>query len=156
MEVQLVSVGDRVPAWVQAGYGDYAKRLPRGFRLTLREVAPAKRAKTGHVAQWREQEGERILAALTPTDHVVALDLGGRRFITKQLADAIRRWLAAGDRVSLLCGGPGGLSAPCLARAREAWCLSPLTFPHPLVRVIVAEQLYRAWSLLQNHPYHRA
>jgi len=156
MEVQLVSVGDRMPSWVQAGYADYAKRLPREFRLTLRELSPAKRGKTGHAAQWREQEGERILAALAPADHVVALDLGGRMWSTEQLASAIQRWLAAGDRVSLLCGGPDGLSAPCLARAREAWCLSPLTFPHPLVRVIVAEQLYRAWSLLQNHPYHRA
>lgn len=156
MEIQFIAVGERMPTWVQAGYDDYAKRLPREVRLTLREVSLAKRAKTGHAAQWREQEGERMLAATAPSDHIVALDLGGQLWNTDQLAGALGRWMAAGSRISLLCGGPDGLSAQCLARAREAWCLSPLTFPHPLVRVIVAEQLYRAWSILQNHPYHRA
>lgn len=156
MEIQLLAVGDRMPAWVQAGYGEYAKRLPRECRLALREVPPSKRSKTGQAIQWREQEGERILAATSPSDHVVALDLAGQLWSTEQLAGALRRWMTVGSRVSLLCGGPDGLSAPCLARAQEAWCLSPLTFPHGLVRVIVAEQLYRAWSLLQRHPYHRA
>jgi len=156
VEIQFVSVGERMPAWVQAGFGDYAKRFPRECRLTLREVPLAKRGKTGHASQWREQEGERILAATSPADHVVALDLGGQLWTTEQLAGGIRRWMGAGARVSLLCGGPDGLSQACLDRAREVWCLSPLTFPHPLVRIMVAEQLYRAWSLLQNHPYHRA
>jgi 23S rRNA (pseudouridine1915-N3)-methyltransferase len=155
VEIQLVSVGDRMPGWVQNGYVEYAQRLPREFRLTLREIAPARRGKTGHAALWRENEGDRIMAAVGSSDHVVALDLGGKLWSTAQLAESMRRWMAAGSRISLLCGGPDGLSTGCLARAQEAWCLSPLTFPHPLVRVIVAEQLYRAWSLLQNHPYHR-
>jgi 23S rRNA (pseudouridine1915-N3)-methyltransferase len=155
MEVRLVSIGDRTPAWVRDGFLEYAKRCPREFRLTLREISAERRGKTGHPQLWREREGQRLLGELSPSEHVVALDLSGRLWSTAELAEAIGRWMSVGSRVSLLCGGPDGLSEGCLGRANEVWCLSPLTFPHPLVRVIVAEQLYRAWSLLQNHPYHR-
>ena len=96
-----------------------------------------------------------MLGAIGPSDLVVALDVGGRSFDTAALADQLDRWMHAGSDVSLLIGGPDGLSRECLASARMRWSLSPLTLPHALVRIVVAEQLYRAWSILKGHPYHR-
>lgn len=155
MQIQLIAVGERMPGWVQSGFQEYAKRLPKECRLVLREIAPAIRGKSGSPPQWRQAEGERMLSALTVSDHAVALDVAGRPWSTEQLASGLERWLASARRVSLLIGGPDGLSEDCLLRADERWSLSALTFPHPLVRVIVAEQIYRAWSRLQGHPYHR-
>ncbi len=94
-------------------------------------------------------------AAIPATDRVVALDLSGKEWSTPQLAQALERWLTEGRNVSLLGGGPAGLAPACLARADDRWRLSALTFPHPLVRIVLAEQIYRAWSILQHHPYHR-
>jgi 23S rRNA (pseudouridine1915-N3)-methyltransferase len=155
MQINLLAVGNRMPAWVTAGYEEYAKRLPRECELVLREIAPGKRGKNADVARIREEEGERILAPLARDDHVVALEVGGKPWSTPELADQLRRWLGDGRRVALLVGGPDGLSDACRARAGQLWSLSPLTLPHPIVRVVVAEQIYRAWSILQNHPYHR-
>ncbi len=144
-----------MPGWVQQGYDDYAKRLPRECELVLKEVAPGKRGKNSDVARIVKEEGERILAAIPNAAHVVALDIPGRPWTTPELAQAMQRWLAGGQAVALLVGGPEGLAEAAKLRARESWSLSNLTFPHPLVRIVVAEQLYRAWSLLNNHPYHR-
>jgi 23S rRNA (pseudouridine1915-N3)-methyltransferase len=155
MQIQLVSVGNRMPAWVCAGYEEYAKRLPRECELKLKEIAPAKRGKNADIARLIEDEGQRMLQAVSSNDHVVALDLSGRECNTVQLSGMLARWLEKGANISLLVGGPDGLSQACLDRANERWCLSQLTLPHPLVRVVVAEQIYRAWSILQNHPYHR-
>ncbi|MFO1417594.1 MAG: 23S rRNA (pseudouridine(1915)-N(3))-methyltransferase RlmH [Methylotetracoccus sp.] len=155
MQIELVAVGQRMPPWVEDGYREYARRLTRECQLVLREIAPAVRSKSGDAAKWRQTEGERIIAAVTHVDHAVALDRSGRAWSTEQLATLIEQWMNSYRRVALLIGGPDGLSQECLDRAGQRWSLSPLTFPHPLVRVIVAEQLYRAWSLLQGHPYHR-
>jgi 23S rRNA (pseudouridine1915-N3)-methyltransferase len=155
VQIQLIAVGERMPGWVQTGFQEYAKRLPKECRLVLREIAPAIRGKSGGPSLWRQAEGERMLSALTGSDHAIALDVAGRTWSTEQLAASLERWLSSARRVSLLVGGPDGLSEDCLLRADERWSLSTLTFPHPLVRVIVAEQIYRAWSLLQGHPYHR-
>lgn len=155
MQIQLVSVGNRMPAWVCAGYEEYAKRMPRECELKLREVAPGKRGKNVDIPRVIEDEGQRMLQAISTDDHVVALDLSGREWNTVQLSEVLARWLGGRRNVSLLVGGPDGLSQSCLNRADERWCLSQLTLPHPLVRIVVAEQLYRAWSILQNHPYHR-
>lgn len=156
MKLNLLAVGTKMPGWVVDGYQEYAKRLPRECQLILHEVMPAKRAKTGNAKQWMEEEGERILA-LIPTDHhVVSLDVKGKAWTTEQLAGQMENWLADGRDISLLVGGPDGLSAACRQRANQSWSLSPLTLPHPIVRVVMAEQLYRAWSVIQNHPYHRA
>ena len=102
------------------------------------------------------EEGERILAAIPDNHHVVALDVKGKAWSTEQLAQQLAHWQADGRDVSLLVGGPDGLTDDCLQRANQRWSLSALTFPHPLVRIVMAEQLYRAWAVLQNHPYHRA
>lgn len=155
MKIRLLAVGTRMPAWVTEGYGEYAKRLNDDVRLELVEIAAGKRGRQADVTRVTEQEGEAQLAALQPTDRVVALDVPGRPLNTHQLADRLRDWLPQGRNVALLIGGPEGLSPAAKARADETWSLSALTLPHPLVRILVAEQVYRAWTLLKGHPYHR-
>lgn len=103
-----------------------------------------------------QREGEAVLAAAGARDRVVALEVGGRPWSTEQLAEQLERWQLDGRDVSFLVGGPDGLAPECRARADQQWSLSPLTLPHPLVRILLAEQLYRAWSITRNHPYHRA
>jgi len=144
-----------MPGWVEEAYEEYAKRMPRECELKLKEIAPGQRGKQADAARAIALEGEKMQAAIPPSNHVVALDLSGTEWSTPQLSEALARWLASGRNVSLLVGGPDGLAPVCLERADERWRLSALTFPHPFVRVILAEQLYRAWSLLYNHPYHR-
>ncbi|MGR9115282.1 MAG: 23S rRNA (pseudouridine(1915)-N(3))-methyltransferase RlmH [Gammaproteobacteria bacterium] len=155
MQIQLISIGNRMPGWVQQGYDEYAKRLPKECELVLREIAPGRRGKNSDVARITKEEGERMLAAIGRDTHVVTLDVPGKAWSTEDLAQAMKRWLESGQNVALLVGGPEGLSDEAKRLARESWSLSNLTFPHPLVRVIVAEQIYRAWSILNHHPYHR-
>lgn len=156
MKLNLLAVGTKMPAWVTEGYQEYAKRLPRECSLQLHEIAPAKRGKSGSPSQWMREEGERILAAIPDSHHVVALDVQGKSWHTEQLAEQLKSWMADGRDVSLIVGGPDGLTDQCLQRANQRWSLSPLTLPHPLVRIVMSEQLYRAWTVIQNHPYHRA
>lgn len=155
MQIQLLCVGNRMPGWVNEGYEEYAKRMPRECGLRLREIAPGLRGKNADIARAIADEGQKMQAAIPASDRVVALDLSGKEWSTPQLAQVLAGWLGEGRNVSLLVGGPDGLAPPCLARADERWRLSALTLPHPLVRVVLAEQLYRAWSILHNHPYHR-
>jgi 23S rRNA (pseudouridine1915-N3)-methyltransferase len=155
VQIQLLCVGDKMPGWVSEGYAEYARRMPRECALRLRQIAPGQRGKHVGAARAVAEEGQKMQAAIPAGDHAVALDLSGAEWSTPQLGEALARWLAGGRNVSLLVGGPDGLAPGCLARADERWRLSALTFPHPLVRVILAEQLYRAWTLLHNHPYHR-
>lgn len=145
-----------MPSWVAEGYQEYVKRLPRDCSLHLHEIAPAKRGKSGNVGQWMREEGGRLLAAIAADHYVVALDVKGKATSTAQLSQQIQNWQQDGRDVSFIVGGADGLSEACLKRADQTWSLSALTFPHPLVRIIMAEQLYRAWTILQNHPYHRA
>jgi 23S rRNA (pseudouridine1915-N3)-methyltransferase len=155
VKLRLLAAGTRIPEWVDAGFADYAGRMPRECRLDLREIPLSRYRRSGDTARAVRDEGERMLGAIGPSDLVVALDVGGRSFGTADLADQLDRWLHAGSDVSFLVGGPDGLSRECLARAGMRWSLSPLTLPHALVRIVVAEQLYRAWSILKGHPYHR-
>lgn len=155
MQIHLIAVGTRMPAWVTAGYDEYAKRLPRECALKLVEIPPGKRGRNVDVKRILRDEGERMLAALPKDCSVIALEVGGKPWSTPQLADQLRGWLAGGRDVALLVGGPEGLDAACRARADQTWSLSALTLPHPLVRVLLAEQLYRAWSITVGHPYHR-
>ncbi|ASF46348.1 23S rRNA (pseudouridine(1915)-N(3))-methyltransferase RlmH [Methylovulum psychrotolerans] len=155
MQIHLISVGNRMPGWVLTGYDEYAKRMPRECELVLKEIAPGKRVKNSDVARLVRDEGERMIAAIPSGAQVVALDIPGKPWTTPELAEAMRRWMGSGQSVALLVGGPEGLADAARQRAQESWSLSKLTFPHPLVRIIVAEQVYRAWTLLNNHPYHR-
>jgi 23S rRNA (pseudouridine1915-N3)-methyltransferase len=155
MQIQLIAVGTRMPAWVQEGFAEYAKRLPRECGLQLVEIPLGKRGKSADVQRAIAEEGERMLAALPRDCRVIALEVQGRTWSTEQLAGELEGWLGAGRDLALLVGGPDGLSEACRRRADQAWSLSPLTLPHPLVRVLLAEQLYRAWTLYKGHPYHR-
>lgn len=155
MNIHLIAIGTRMPAWVDSGYEEYAKRLPRECRLNLIEIAPEKRFKKPDITRIKSRECQRLTAAIPSGAQVLALDEHGKSWNTRQLAKRLSDWLAGGRNIALLVGGPDGLDPDCLDRADERWSLSPLTLPHPLVRVILAEQIYRAWSLHQGHPYHR-
>lgn len=143
-----------MPDWVNTAYRDYARRLPHECRLELTEIAPGKRS-GGKPERAVADEDRRICEMLAGGDDVIALAVDGKAWSTEQLAAQMRHWLADGADRALLVGGPDGLGAQSLARAQRRWSLSPLTLPHPLVRVIVAEQLFRAHSILTGHPYHR-
>ena len=155
MQIHLMAVGNRMPGWVSEGFEEYRKRLPRECELVLREVAPGKRGKNADLIRIQEEEGERVLSLLEPDDRVIALEVGGKNWTTEQLAKELGQWMQDGRRVALLVGGPEGHPESVRKRAKVHWSLSPLTLPHPLVRVLIAEQLYRAHSILKNHPYHR-
>jgi len=144
-----------MPRWVDEGYHSYAKRLGRECRLELREIPAGRRSGAGGGEQAREREAERLLRAIPGGDRVIALDERGQAPSTQELARRLDALMHAGGDLSLLVGGPDGLAERCRRRADETWSLSRLTLPHALVRVLLAEQLYRAWSLLRHHPYHR-
>jgi 23S rRNA (pseudouridine1915-N3)-methyltransferase len=143
MRIRLIAAGNRLPGWIDAGVAEYARRFGRGLKFELVEIPLAR-------------EAERMRAALRDGDYVVALEVGGRAMATPQLAEWLAARMAGGRDLALLIGGPDGLDAALSKAADFRWSLSPLTWPHGLVRVMVAEQLYRAHSLLQGHPYHRA
>jgi len=155
MKINLIAVGKNMPKWVEDGYCEYAKRLPPNLTLQLLEIAMPKRNKNEDLRRVVEQEGERMLAAIPSDSFVITLDEHGKTWRTLDLAKHLQSWQENYTSVSLLVGGPDGLSLACKKRANFTWSLSSLTLPHPLVRVVVAEQIYRAWSILQNHPYHR-
>ena len=156
MRIHLLAVGTRMPSWVVEGYREYAKRLPRECSLQLTEIPLGKRHKSMTPAQARQQEGQAMLAAVPKDCTVIALDVRGSHWATEELAGRLRDWMGSGRDVALLVGGPDGLSQSCLDRADQRWSLSALTYPHSLVRVVLAEQLYRAWTLGTGHPYHRS
>ena len=156
MNIHLLAVGTRMPAWVTTGYEEYARRLPPECRLRLVEIPPGKRSKSQSVERVKAEEGRRLLAAVPPQSRVIALDVAGQSWSTDTLTARLSDWLQGGRDIALLVGGPDGLATECLERAELRWSLSALTLPHALVRVVVAEQLYRAWTVLSGHPYHRA
>jgi 23S rRNA (pseudouridine1915-N3)-methyltransferase len=155
MKIQLICVGQKMPQWISQGFQEYNKRLSSHLKLELVEIALPHRGKNADIQRLKEEEGEKMLTIISPQTHIVALDERGQLWNTQQLASQLQHWLNESSNVALLVGGPDGLSQNCLNKARQKWSLSPLTLPHPLVRVVIAEQLYRAWSLLNNHPYHR-
>lgn len=156
MQIHLISIGNKMPKWVNDGFNEYAKRMPDECSLKLTEINPGHRGKSADVKRAVREEGMRMLAAVPKGALVVALDVKGKPWSTEQLAVRMDDWMQEGHSVALLVGGPEGLCDECLAAADLKWSLSAMTFPHPLVRIIMAEQLYRAWSILNNHPYHRA
>lgn len=155
MKLTIVAIGTRMPGWVTEGYQDYAKRLPRECALELKEIPLSGRGKNADIARAIEKESELMLAAIPAQERVIALDVEGRSQSTEMVARQLSQWQMEGGNTSFLIGGPEGLAGACLNRADARWSLSDLTLPHPLVRIVLAEQLYRGWSLLNNHPYHR-
>jgi 23S rRNA (pseudouridine1915-N3)-methyltransferase len=156
MQLLVAAVGQRMPDWVQNGWSEYAGRFPRGLSLDLKEIPLPRRSRSGGVERLRETEAKALLAAVPSGHRVVALDERGRQWSTAELAQRLEDWMREEHGVSFLIGGPDGLAEECRSRASDCWSLSRLTLPHPLVRVLLAEQLYRAWTVTQNHPYHRA
>ena len=156
MKARLVAVGERAPGWVAQGFAEYQKRLSHWLPLELVEVEPGVRGKGRDTARAMSDEGARVLAALPKNAHVVALDGRGKMHSSEQLARRLEHWRGQGRDLAFLSGGPEGHAAEVIARADEHWSLGPLTLPHMLVRLVLAEQLYRAAALLANHPYHRA
>lgn len=144
-----------MPKWVQDGYQEYAKRLPKACSIKLVELPMAIRGKNGSVSQYKAEEAKRILTAVPKGAKLVVLDEHGQQATTLQFSQKLDDWLSSGQDIALIAGGPDGLASELIAQAEWKWGLSKLTLPHPLVRVLVAEQIYRAWSVLQNHPYHR-
>jgi 23S rRNA (pseudouridine1915-N3)-methyltransferase len=156
LRLLLINASNRQPEWVDAGYADYADRLRGRCTLEIKTIPLAKRTAATNVARAMADEGERMAAAIPAGAHVVALVENGKAWSTKELAAKLERWSERGAPVVFLVGGPDGLGAAALARAADRWSVSGLTLPHGLARILVAEALYRAWSVLQNHPYHRA
>lgn len=156
MRLTVHAVAAKMPDWVELGVGDYVRRLPRELRLQWRDVPLARRGRDTQPAALCRREGEALLKGVDAADRVIALDVAGKPWSTENLAQRLRDWQMDGSNVSFLIGGPDGLSSDCLARASGRWSLSRLTLPHTLVRVVLAEQLYRAWSINAGHPYHRA
>ena len=155
MHSRLIAVGDRQPSWVDTAFDDYVARLPRQWQFRLEIIATAKRQKSAPVEVAIQSESDKILRKIKPAEHVVVLDEGGKQFSSKQIAEKLDAWQTVGEDLVFVIGGPDGISKELLARANTCWCLSKLTLPHGLVRVLFAEQIYRAWSLLAGHPYHR-
>lgn len=156
MQARLIAMGERMPEWVNTGVEEYRRRLAGGLRLEIEPVAlPRQQGMPAGKLRQREAEllGKRLRKY--PDSHTVALEVTGRRLSTESLADRVAGLRDEGTDLILLAGGPEGLCPEFSAGCREQWSLSDLTLPHPLVRILVAEQLYRAWSMLQGHPYHR-
>lgn len=156
MRLKMVCVGQKMPGWVNDGYQEYARRFPPDMPLELVETPLAQRSKNPDIPRLIHKEGEAQLATIGRTDRVIALEVGGKTWSTEKLAAQLENWQMDGRDVTFLVGGPDGLAPGCRDRAEQLWSLSPLTLPHPLVRILVAEQLYRAWTITRNHPYHRA
>jgi len=144
-----------MPGWVEQGYAEYAKRMPPESKIKLIEINAGKRSKNSDIKRLTQQEGEKMLAAIPKGAKVVALDVLGKACSTEELAQELKGWQASGQDIAILIGGPEGLAEDCLKVAQQKLSLSRLTLPHPLVRVVLAEQLYRASTILKGHPYHK-
>ena len=155
MKIRLLAVGNKMPAWVEQGYQEYAKRLPRDCSLELVEISPGHRGKNASSDKAMQQEADALKKAIRPGEHVVALAVEGKPWSTERLSEELEGWSNQGGDVALLVGGPDGMTDDVLRLAKQRWSLSPLTLPHPLVRVLLSEQIYRAWTILQGHPYHK-
>ncbi|QDP00840.1 23S rRNA (pseudouridine(1915)-N(3))-methyltransferase RlmH [Thalassotalea sp. PS06] len=155
MRITLIAVGNKMPAWIAQGFSEYARRFPRDLSFDLVEITPGKRGKNADIARILEKEGEQTMAAVPKGSRIITLEVEGKPWTTPQLALQLERWQMDGRDVALLVGGPEGLAPQCIQASEQKWSLSPLTLPHPMVRIMVAESLYRAWSINNNHPYHR-
>jgi len=156
MHLSVAAVGQRMPGWVEEAWTEYARRIPSNLGLSLAEIPLAKRGKNADTARLKSTESEALLKAMPDRARVIALDVKGQTWSTEKLAENLQRWMSDGRDVGFMIGGPDGISNDILQKADTHWSLGPLTLPHPLVRVVLAEQLYRAWTITQNHPYHRA
>ena len=155
MKINIIAVGARMPAWVKEGYQEYIKRLPKHFPINLIEIPMCKRSKDADIKRCIETEANRIIDAIPQDTYLIALDKIGENWSTLNLVKQLQYIQAQGQSLTFVIGGPDGLAERCLQRADKIWSLSALTFPHHLVKVILAEAIYRAWTISARHPYHR-
>ena len=155
MKITLIAVGKQMPFWVTAGFLEYAKRMPSDYQLQLIEIAAEKRGKNSDMSKIMLTEEAKITDAIPKQDNCIALDRIGKTVDTPTLAKQLHTWHDQQQNICFVIGGPEGLSEKFLKKAQAIWSLSAMTLPHPLVRIVLAEQLYRAWSMTVNHPYHR-
>jgi len=156
MHLLVAAVGQRMPRWVNEAWTEYARRMPSKLALSLREISLAKRGKNADTQRLMGIESQALFDVMPARTRIIALDVKGQAWSTEKLAGNFEAWMADGRDVGFMIGGPEGISTEILQKAEHRWSLGPLTLPHPLVRVVLAEQLYRAWTITQNHPYHRA
>lgn len=155
MRIKVLAIGTRMPAWVNDGVNEYSRRLPRHVDLQFIEVPAARRSAGSTTAKIMAKEADALLKAARGADRIVVLDERGQSHSSAQIGVELQRWLDRYTSVAILVGGADGLDSRCLEAADQVWSLSAMTLPHPLVRVVLAEQIYRAWTLTQGHPYHR-
>ena len=155
MQIDLLAVGKKMPAWIETGFKEYTKRLPKNINFKLVEINPSIRGKNNSAENYKLKEEENINSSLAPNSLIIALDERGKTISSQLLAKKLQRWNDESQHISLIIGGADGLSNNIKNKANELWSLSEMTLPHGMVRVMVAEQIYRAWSITQNHPYHR-
>lgn len=155
MNIEIVAVGTKEPDWVTSGVKEYQKRLPRDWQINIRELNVSKRHKGEPAEKHISDEGKRMMSMLNTDGRIIAMDSRGSNWSTLELSKKFEAWQYDYKQVQFLVGGPDGLSEECLSTAHESWALSRLTFPHFIVRILLAEQIYRAWSVLNNHPYHK-
>ncbi|MGN0915653.1 MAG: 23S rRNA (pseudouridine(1915)-N(3))-methyltransferase RlmH [Succinivibrio sp.] len=156
MKIIILAVGNKMPSWVISGYEDYQKRFPREMQLELVEIPPVKRSGSCSEEKAKELEAKLIIQALPKKAYIIALDERGKQYTSIDLSKKVDSWLQLGMDVVLIVGGPNGLTDEVRNMAKELWSLSKLTLPHPLVRIFLAETLYRGYSIYANLPYHRA
>ena len=155
MRITILSVGQRLPGWINQGVSEYQKRFPPELKVSLKEIPAGKRTKSGNTDKALQQEYERLIEAIPKRDRVIALDERGKKQSTRVLANNLGNWLQDGETISFVIGGADGLHSELKQNAKELWSLSDLTLPHGLARVLLMEQLYRAWTVINRHPYHR-
>ncbi|MBL1142069.1 MAG: 23S rRNA (pseudouridine(1915)-N(3))-methyltransferase RlmH [Proteobacteria bacterium] len=155
MQIDLIAVGKRMPTWIESGFKEYAKRLPKSINFKLIEINPAIRSKNNSADNYKQKEEENIKATLSPDSLIIALDEHGKSVNSQSLANQLQIWNDENRHISLIIGGADGLSETIKNKANQLWSLSEMTLPHGLARVMIVEQIYRAWTITQNHPYHR-
>lgn len=156
MKLRLLTIGEKMPSWVEQGVKEYTKRLPSDLGFDLLRLPMAKRAKNKSVAQYKTEEAKTLLAAAEKCQRYIALDVKGKSISTENLVTKLTDWQQNGDQIALFIGGPDGLDRSILDQCHEKWSLSAMTMPHPIAQLVLVEQVYRAWSVTQGHPYHRA
>ena len=155
MRLNLIAVGKRMPIWVDTAFIEYSKRLPKNINFNLTEITPANRNKNRNSDESKKIEEKKINAVISSDDLVIALDVKGKLISSLSLSKKLNTWIDNQQQISILIGGADGLSSSIKKTADEIWSLSDMTLPHGFVRIIIIEQLYRAWSIISNHPYHR-
>ncbi len=155
MQVRIITIGQRMPAWVEQGCNEYLKRMPREVQVDLVELPLPNRKTNTSVVSLQEQEAKALSGKIQSGDHTIALDERGKQWSSQEWGSQLEQWMQFHPRVNLLVGGPDGLSAGIKKQANQVIALGKMTLPHPLVRIVLCEQLYRAWSIVKGHPYHR-